>query len=178
MFWPHYHTLVRSKRCASRRVVECDSPGFILVSPNGHSAGESHFAAVALRLALSFPTGARPMLSKRGKVIAHSRAVPAIPAACVVLSRDAQDGGSCPLGKHHHGSRRSPPVVVRSGIFYQHCLSHKMIRNQNLFCKSLPLFTAENDVCRRKGGGGVKGGKWKRKLLMSLNHERLGPGLE
>lgn len=81
--------------------------------------------------------------------------------------------GSCPLGKHHHGSRGSPAAVVRHGIFYQRWLSlTQNDQKSESILQNLPLFTAENDVRRRKGG------KWKRKLLMSLNHERLGLRLE
>lgn len=45
--------------------------------------------------------------------------------------------------------------------------------------QSASLFSVKLYVRRRKDGEGKKKrGKWKRKLLMSLNHERLGLGLE
>lgn len=98
VFCPHYHTLMRSQRYAARCVMGCDGPRFILVCPEGHPAGGSHFAAVALQLALAFPTGARRKLLEQGKVISHSGAVPAVPPASVVLSRDAQDGAPAHWG--------------------------------------------------------------------------------
>lgn len=181
VFCPHYHTLMRSQRYAARCVMGCDGPRFILVCPEGHPAGGSHFAAVALQLALAFPTGARRKLLEQGKVISHSGAVPAVPPASVVLSRDAQDGAPAHWGDiitAAAGHRRRLCAVTSFISAVSLSLSQKMIRNQNLFCKNPPQFTAEEDVRRRKGGEGKKGGKWKRKLLMSLNHERLGLGLE
>lgn len=113
VFCPHYHTLMRSKRCASHCVVGCDSPRFILVCPEGHSAGESHIAAVALQLALGFPTGARPKLLEPGKVISHSRAVAAVPPALRRFVAKMHKMGLLPVGGKT--SSQQPQVTAGGG---------------------------------------------------------------
>lgn len=189
VFCPHYHTLMRSQRYAARCVVGCDGPRFILVCPEGHSAGGFPLCSCGPSAGPRFPYWSKAKAVRARQSHLSQRSCRRGP--CRFVARCTR-WGSCPLGRHHHSSRRSPPWHVLSVpalpsppsltlslslvLFLSLSLSENDQKSKSV-PQSPPLFTAEEDVQRRKGGEGRKGGKWKRKLLMSLNHERLGLGL-
>lgn len=87
--------------------------------------------------------------------------------------------GSCPLGKHHHSSRRSPLVVVRHGIFLQHWLSlTQNDQKSKSVPQNLPLFTLLRVTCREEKEGRNIRRKMEKKVVNVTEPWKAWPGVE
>lgn len=123
-----------------------------------------------------FPNIARLKLLKQTKSETSQQSYPCGPSSLHCFVVRCTGWGAC-----HWETSSQQPQVTASGCTPCHLLS----------TLSFPQKWSEIKICSTKRfsvlcwelraatkRGREKGGKWKRKLLMSLNHERLGLGLE